>query len=300
MPIDAPPRSRVAALAPALFVLLWSTGFIVARFATRDAGPLTFLAVRMVIAAGMLALVAVGTRSPRPSTVQTRWLVVSGLGMHAIYLGGVFIAIDLGMPSGVGALIAGLHPVVTALAARRVLHEQLVRLQWIGVGLGFLGVVAVVVDRLLAHSTGLTGWALLGSGLSVLGMSGGTLVQRRYAAQAPLLWGTVVQYTASAVVLGIGAVVFERIDIRFTAQTWFALAWAVVVLSIAAVLIMLWLLQRQAAAKVSSLFFLTPALSALEGALLFGERLGPLAVVGLVVGLMGVALVTRPGPRSAR
>jgi drug/metabolite transporter (DMT)-like permease len=281
-------------------VLLWSTGFIVARFATRDAGPLTFLAVRMVIAAGMLALVAVGTRSPRPSTVQTRWLVVSGLGMHAIYLGGVFIAIDLGMPSGVGALIAGLHPVVTALAARRVLHEHLVRLQWIGVGLGFLGVVAVVVDRLLAHSTGLTGWALLGSGLSVLGMSGGTLVQRRYAAKAPLLWGTVVQYTASAVVLGIGAVVFERIDIRFTAQTWFALAWAVVVLSIAAVLIMLWLLQRQAAAKVSSLFFLTPALSALEGALLFGERLGPLAVVGLVVGLMGVALVTRPGPRSAR
>lgn len=285
---------------PLVFVLLWSTGFIVARFATRDAGPLTFLAVRMVIAAGMLALVAVGTRSPRPSTVQTRWLVVSGLGMHAIYLGGVFIAIDLGMPSGVGALIAGLHPVVTALAARRFLHEQLMRLQWIGVGLGFLGVVAVVVDRLLAHSTGLTGWALLGSGLSVLGMSGGTLVQRRYAAKAPLLWGTVVQYTASAVVLGIGAVVFERIDIRFTAQTWFALAWAVVVLSIAAVLIMLWLLQRQAAAKVSSLFFLTPALSALEGALLFGERLGPLAVVGLVVGLMGVALVTRPGPRSAR
>lgn len=279
-------------------MLLWSTGFIVARYATRDAGPLTFLAVRMVIAASLLALVATGTRSPRPSAVQTRWLVVSGLGMHAIYLGGVFIAIDLGMPSGVGALIAGLHPVVTALAARRVLHEQLVRLQWIGVGLGFLGVVAVVIDRLLAHSTGLTGWALLGSGLSVLGMSGGTLVQRRYAAQAPLLWGTVVQYSASAVVLGIGAVVFERIDIRFTAQTWFALAWAVVVLSIAAVLIMLWLLQRQAAAKVSSLFFLTPALSALEGALLFGERLGPLAVVGLVVGLMGVALVTRPGPRS--
>ena len=276
-------------------MLLWSTGFIVARYATRDAGPLTFLAVRMVIAASLLALVAVGTRSPRPSAVQTRWLVVSGLGMHAIYLGGVFIAIDLGMPSGVGALIAGLHPVVTALAARRVLHEQLVRLQWIGVGLGFLGVVAVVVDRLLAHSAGLTGWALLGSGLSVLGMSGGTLVQRRYAAQAPLLWGTVVQYSASAVVLGIGAVVFERIDIRFTAQTWFALAWAVLVLSIAAVLIMLWLLQRQAAAKVSSLFFLTPALSALEGTLLFGERLGPLAVLGLAVGLVGVALVTRPG-----
>ena len=276
-------------------MVLWSTGFIVARYATRDAGPLTFLAVRMVVAASLLALVAVGTRSPRPSAVQTRWLVVSGLGMHAVYLGGVFIAIDLGMPSGVGALIAGLHPVVTALAARRVLHEQLVRLQWIGVGLGFLGVVAVVVDRLLAHSTGLTGWALLGSGLSVLGMSGGTLVQRRYAAQAPLLWGTVVQYSASAVVLGIGAVVFERIDIRFTAQTWFALAWAVLVLSIAAVLIMLWLLQRQAAAKVSSLFFLTPALSALEGTLLFGERLGPLAVLGLAVGLVGVALVTRPG-----
>lgn len=285
--------ARVDTLAPVGFVLLWSTGFIVARYATRDAGPLTFLALRMAIAVTVLGLIATALRQARPTATQTRWLAVSGLGMHALYLGGVFIAIDLGMPAGLSALIAGLHPVVTALGAHRWLHEHLRRVQWWGVGLGFGGVLLVVTDRLLAHSVGLTGWTLVASALSVLGMSAGTLVQRRHGAAAPLLWGTVVQYAAAGLVFAVGAVAFERIEVRFTAQTWFSLLWAVVVLSIAAVLILMWLLQRQAAASVSSLFFLTPALSAVEATLLFGERLGPLAVAGLVVGMVAVALVTR-------
>lgn len=274
-------------------MLLWSTGFVVAHYGTEDAAPLTFLGVRLAIAAVVLAVFAQVSGAPRPTRVQVQWSSVTGLLMHAVYLGGVFIAIDHGLPSGVSALIAGLHPVVTSLLAGRVLGERLVRLQWVGVALGFTGVVVVVVDRLLAHSSGITLWPLLASGLSVLGMSAGTLIQRKRCAGVPLLWGTVVQYTASAVVLLALAGIFERFDITFTTQTVFALAWAVVVLSIAAVLIMLWLLQRQAAAKVSSLFFLTPALSTIEGAILFDERLGGLALVGLAIALTGVALVTR-------
>jgi drug/metabolite transporter (DMT)-like permease len=275
-----------------LFVLLWSTGFVVAHYGTEDAAPLTFLGVRLAIAAAVLAVFAQLSRAARPTRVQVQWSGVTGLLMHAVYLGGVFIAIDHGLPSGVSALIAGLHPVVTSLLAGRVLGERLVRLQWIGVGLGFAGVVVVVVDRFLAHSSGITLWPLLASGLSVLGMSAGTLIQRKRCAGVPLLWGTVVHYTASALVLLVMAGVFEGFDITFTTQTVFALAWAVVVLSIAAVLIMLWLLQRQAAAKVSSLFFLTPALSTIEGAILFEERLGGLALLGLTLALGGVALVT--------
>ncbi len=280
-------------MAPALFVVLWSTGFVVARYATRDAAPLSFLTVRMIIAAAVLAAIAVATSAPRLTPSAARWAVVAGWGMHALYLGGVFVAIDHGLPSGVGALIAGLHPVITSLAARGLLGERLLAVQWAGIALGLVGVIAVVVDRLLAKSTGINAGTLLASSLSVLGITGGTLVQRRHGTTMPLLWGTVVQYAGSAVVLAIGAVTVEHFEFRWTGQSIFALVWSVVVMSFAAVLIMLWLLQRQAASRVSSLFFLTPALSTIEGAVLFGERLGVLALVGLVLALVGVALVTR-------
>ncbi|MEY2583901.1 MAG: hypothetical protein QOE09_3750 [Ilumatobacteraceae bacterium] len=275
--------------------MLWSTGFVVARYATADTGPVTFLAIRMVLAAGLLAAFAAMRSTPRVERRLVPWVMIAGVGMHVLYLGGVFVAIDRGLPAGVSALIAGLHPVLTALASRRVLGERLIRIQWIGVGLGFAGVIGVVVDRLLTHSSGVTAMTMGASAISVLGMAGGTLVQRKKCSAMPLLWGTVLQYGTAAILLLILALAWEHIDFTVTSRSMFALLWAVVVLSIAAVLLMLWLLQRRAASQVTSLFFLTPALSAVEGAILFGERLGMLAVGGLVISLLGVAFVTRKG-----
>ena len=274
-------------------MVLWSTGFVVARYATDDTGPLTFLAVRMVLAASILAAVAAMRAAQRVDRRLVPWVMLAGIGMHVLYLGGVFIAIDQGLPSGISALIAGLHPVLTALASRRVLGERLIRIQWVGVFLGFAGVVVVVIDRLVTHSTGVTTLTMLASAISVIGMSGGTLVQRKKCSTMPLLWGTVVQYTTAAAVLLVLAVTWEHWDFSVTSRSVFALLWAVFVLSIAAVLLMLWLLKRRAASQVTSLFFLTPALSAIEGAILFGERLGLYAVVGLAISLVGVAFVTR-------
>lgn len=274
-------------------MLLWSTGFIVARYGTRDAGPLTFLFLRLVVAAAVLWIWAVVTDAPRLTRTQIMWAAVAGLGLHAVYLGGVFIASDWNLPSGLSALIAGLHPVVTSVAAMALLGERLSSRQWIGVGLGVGGVAAVVVDRLEAGVSGITAGALIAMVVSVLGMSTGTLVQRAKGGAMPLLRGTAVQYAAAAVALGVGSIAHEGFDVDSTARFWWSLAWAVGILSIAAVLIMLWLLQRQAAVRVSSLFFLTPALSTLEGAILFGERLGALAVAGLLVALSGVYLTTR-------
>jgi drug/metabolite transporter (DMT)-like permease len=254
---------------------------------------MTFLFLRMIIATAVLWAIAVATNAPSISRVQVKWAVLTGLGMHAIYLGGVFIAADLGLPSGLSALIAGLHPVVTSVGALLLLSEKLKPGQWIGVGCGMGGVVAVVIDRLNAGVSGITAGAIVAMVVSVVGMSAGTLLQRSRGGAMPLLRGTAVQYAVSAVVLGIGSVSVEHFEVQWTARFWWSLLWAVVVLSIAAVLIMLWLLQRQAAVKVSSLFFLTPALSTIEGAALFGERLGVLAVVGLAVALVGVALTTR-------
>ena len=285
--------ARLVVAAPWVFVLFWSTGFIVARYGTDDAAPLTFLTIRLVIAAAVLGVVAVVSGAPRLDRVALRWASLAGVGLHALYLGGVFVAISWGMPSGVSALIAGLHPVLTTAVARVVLHERVARLQWIGVALGVGGVSVVVIERLAVGSTGgVTVGGLIASAISVLGMVGGTLLQRRTGVQMPLLWGTVVQYAAASAVLGVGAVIMGwRFEV--TTRSVFAMAWALIVLSFAAVLIMLWLLQRHAAAKVSSLFFLTPALSAIEGAILFGERLGPAALVGLVAALAGVALALR-------
>lgn len=291
-----PPAGGLARFAPGVFVLLWSTGFVVAHYGTEDAGPLTFLGLRTLVASLVLGGVALATRAQRVTRGQIGWMSVASMGLHVVYLGGVFVAIDLGMPSGVGALIAGLHPVITSIASGPLLGERLRRIQWIGVVLGLAGVVAVVVERLQAKGAGLGTDALLAAALSVLGMSAGSLVQRRHGGGVPLLWGTAVQYMAATPVFLAGAVLVEHWEVEPTARFAFSLAWAVVVLSIGAVMLMLFLLQRQAAAKVSSLFFLTPALSTIEGAILFDERLGALALVGLAVALAGVALTLRQAP----
>jgi len=287
---------RFERLSPWLFVALWSTGFVVARFATNDASPLTFLAIRMTIAAAILAILAKAIAAPRISAPQARVAAVVGVCMHAVYLGGVFIAIDRGLPSGLGALIAGLHPVVTAVFGRVLLRERLRSSQWLGVMLGLLGVVAVVIEKLEDGSDSVTTGALVAMGLSVLGMSAGTLVQRARGKDMPLLRGTSTQYWGAAIALLVAIPLVDDSSVHITGQFLGALAWATLVLSLGAVLIMMRLLASHSAARVSSLFFLTPALSALEGAVLFGERLGPLAIVGLVVAAAGVWLTMRDKP----
>jgi drug/metabolite transporter (DMT)-like permease len=274
-----------------VFVLLWSTGFIVARYGTADSGPLTFLAIRVTIAAVILGLLSRLARESALTSREKAIQMISGLGIHGLYLGGVFVAIDLGLPSGVSALIAALHPVVTTVCGRLLLREELnVRRVW-GVVLGCVGVVVVVVERGGATDSVSTG-ALVAMAIAVVGMSAGTLVQRQFAVSTPLLGGTAWQYLASAVVFSLGALMYENWAFSVTPQSLGALAWSVGVLSLGAILIMLWLLKRQAASQVSSLFFLTPALSTVQGALLFGEALGPLSVLGLGVALFGVWLAT--------
>ena len=284
--------------APAFFVVLWSTGFIVARYATRDASPLSFLTLRMVVAAAVLWAVARVLREERVGRSRAPVQVLVGIGMHAMYLGGVFVAIDRGLPAGLSALIAGLHPVATAVAGRVVLGERLGTRRTVGTMIGLAGVVAVVVDRGLGD--GVDGWALVAMGVAVVGMSAGTLLQRRRAVGTPLLGGTAWQYGATAVALGVPAVAVEGWHVEATARMFLSLVWSVGVLSVAAVLTMLWLLQRRAAASVSSLFFLTPALSAAGAAVLFDERLGAWSVAGLVTALVGVWLAADRTPtRSA-
>jgi drug/metabolite transporter (DMT)-like permease len=283
-------QQSLARVAPAIFVALWSTGFVVARYATKDAGPLTFLCVRMFIAAGLLWLIATAMRAPRMTRSGWSAATIVGVFMHAVYLGGVFVAIDNGLPSGLSALIAGLHPVATSVAARIFLGERLTRKQIIGVFLGLVGVCAVVIEKLDAADSGVTTAAMIAMAISIIGLTIGTLVQRALGKEMPLLRGTATQYLASGVVLAVASGFSEQWQFSLTRYTVFSMLWAVVVLSLGAVLLMMTLLARHTAAKVSSLFFLTPALSTIEGAILFDERLGALALVGLVIAIFGVRM----------
>ncbi|MBL6634720.1 MAG: DMT family transporter [Actinobacteria bacterium] len=286
-------RQTFASTAPWLFVFLWSTGFIVARYATNDADPLSFLAARLFIAALILGAIAFISGAPRASASESKWSIVVGLGIHATYLGGVFIAIDLGLPSGVGALVGGLHPVITAVAGGALLGEYLTSRQWLGVVLGFSGVVLVVIERLTNDALHLPLRAVIAVSIATLGMSVGTLIQRQRCASTPLLWGSAVQYSGSAIALAFAAALSGQTTLNLTSNTIWSLVWSIGVLSITAVLTMLWLLQHRAAASVSSLFFLVPALSAVEAAMLFNEQLNAIAIAGFVVTIIGVALVTR-------
>jgi drug/metabolite transporter (DMT)-like permease len=301
--VSAPTRARGAALAgaPVVFVLLWSTGFVGAKYGLPYAEPFTFLALRLALAGALLAGLAAVLRAAWPTgRQQTARAGVAGLLLHAGYLGGVFYAIDSGLPAGVAAVVVSLQPVLTAALATRLLGERLVALQWLGLALGVGGVVLVLAPG-LARAAGEAG-ALPPIGvLSALGAllcgTAGTLWQKKHGDDIPLLSGTAVQYAASALALLAVAAATETMTIRWTADFVLALVWLVLPLSLGAVLLLLVLLRRGSTSGVSSLLYLVPPATAVEAWFLFGEELPPLSLLGVVVATGGVALVLRPPVR---
>lgn len=288
-------RPAVAVFAPAVFVLLWSTGFIGAKYALPYAEPFTLLALRLIIAAALLGVLAVLTRSPAPhSRAQYGRSAVSGVLLHSAYLGGVFWAIDHGVPAGVAAVVVSVQPVFVAALAGVLLGEHLRLIQWSGLVLGITGVVLVLAPGMSAG--GLTAAGIVACLIALAGGTIGTVHQKRYGDGIPLLSGTAVQYAAASIVLFMAAVGTETMSIRWTAQLVGAMVWLVVVLSLGAVLLLLYLLRRGSASGVSTLFYLVPPATAIEAYVVFGEELGVVAIIGILVTALGVALVVRPRP----
>lgn len=277
-------------LLPGLFVLLWSTGFIGARLGMPHAEPLTFLALRFALTAGCLALAAVAMRAPWPRR-PADWghLAVAGLLMHGVYLGGVFVAIRLGLEAGLSALIVSLQPLLVAAAAPLLLAERVGVRRWLGLGLGLVGVVLVLAGKLGEGMAGF--WALAACLAALAGITAGTLYQKSWCTGQDLRTGNLVQFAAAAAACWLGAVLFERRELDWTPELVFALLWLVFVLSLGAIPLLYLLLRRGAASRVSSLFFLVPPTTAVIAWLMFGERLGPLAVLGMALTVVGVALV---------
>lgn len=287
-------HARRALAFPALFVLLWSTGFIAAKYGLPYAPPLTFLLYRFILVAALMIVVAVVTNAAWPrSPIEVLHIAVAAWLVHGLYLGGVFIAIKAGVAAGTSAMIVGLQPVLTVLMARFWLGETVVGRQWLGLALGLGGVWLVV-----RHKAGFGGdfAGLLPLLVALAAISVGTLYQKRFCSRVDLRAGAVIQFVACAAVYAPVVALYETEPVRWTGDFMFALGWSVVVLSAGAINLLYWLLRHGAAASVARLFYLVPPVTAVIAWLMFGEILDTLALVGMALIAVGVATARPPAP----
>ena len=283
-------------LAPGLFVVLWATGFVGARYAMPWAEPFTFLAARFVLAFVILGamLLLLGARRAGPR--EALHAATAGALMHGVYLGGVFWAIRQGLPAGRSALIVGLQPLITALLAGRLLGEEILPRHWAGLAAGFAGVIIVLSPKLGEMSGGVTWPMLAASFIAVAGMSAGTIWQKRFLTGSDLIAGTCWQYAGGALVMIILSFAFETQQFTLNGELVFAMAWLVLVLSIGAIGLLMVMIRDGEVSKVASLFYLVPAVTALIAWALFGEELTLVQIGGMALATFGVALATARNP----
>ena len=276
---------------PRLFVLLWSTGFIGARLGLPHIEPLTFLFIRYLAVIACMAAIAVATRAPWPSDGKAWFHIgVSGLLVHGVYLGGVFIAIHEGLPAGVASLVVSVQPLLTAVGAGLLLGTVVLKRQWVGLALGLLGVGLVVAGKL---GTDFAAHALLPAMVALLAITAGTLYQKRFCPTLDWRTGSVAQFVPTAVLTGALAWLTETGRIEWTGELFFALGWLVLVLSIGAVSLLNWLIRYSNAVNVASLFYLVPPCTAVFAWLLFGETFSAVALVGMGITVAGVYLARK-------
>lgn len=288
------PQASWLSPVPLFFVILWSTGFIAAKYGLPYAPSLSFLILRCLGAVAILLPLVFATRAPWPRG-RVGHIAVAGLLLQAGYLGGVWSAIKLGMPAGLSALIVGMQPILTAFAAPLV-GERVTPRQWLGLLLGLTGVALVVAAKV--RFGGLAPGAIALCVLALLSITAGTLYQKRFCPQFDLRSGTVIQYSASALALLPLAVLFEGFGPTLHTIHWNvhfagALLWSILALSIGAIFLLFRLISRNDATRVTSLLYLTPPTTALMAWLMFGEALSLLGLLGMAVAVAGVAFVVK-------
>ena len=279
--------------APWIFIVIWSSGFVVAKYAFADADALFFLAIRLLLAALILFLLTAALRQPiRLSRGDLRASLLIGIALHGLYLAGVWYAIELGAPAGLSSVITSMQPIIVSLLAVRLLGEPLTRKQLGGLFFGLLGVFLVVLPK-LSKGDGFTAESLAFLFIALAGSTIATLLQKKIGHSIPLLIGTTYQFAIAGIGMLFISMVRGRTHFELTHTTFWTMAWAVLVTSIAAVLLLLWLLNQGSAAKVSSLLYLVPPMAVLQAFILFGETVTPMGALGIAMTALGVALVIR-------
>lgn len=284
---------KLTGVAPWFFIVIWSSGFVVAKYAFSDADALFFLAIRLLLATAILFLLTAALRQPiKLSRSDLRASLLIGISLHGLYLAGVWYAIELGAPAGLSSVITSMQPIIVSLLAVRLLGEPLTRRQVGGLFFGLLGVFLVVLPK-LSKADGFTGESLAFLFLALAGSTIATLLQKKIGHSIPLMIGTTYQFAIAGVAMLVISIARGRTHFELTPSAFWTMTWAVLVTSIAAVLLLLWLLNRGSAAKVSSLLYLVPPMAVLQAFILFGERVTAVGIVGIAMTALGVALVIR-------
>lgn len=277
-----------------VFILVWSTGFIVAKYGMPYTDPMTFLSMRFAGALILLIPVALISQSVWPSRRQTLHIVVAGLLLQMAYLSGIWEAVKHGMPAGLAALIVGLQPVLTAVFAARVAEKVTAR-QWLGLVCGLAGVAIVLSDKISVEGVSLL--TLSFTFMSLFAFTAGTLYQKRFCPVFDLRSGTIIQYGVSGIASVFLMLLFEPMHVQWSVPLIGALLWSIGPISVGAMSLWFILLRSGAATQVSSLLYLTPPTTAIMAWILFDELLTPTVMIGTVVTVTGVWLVTRSNRR---
>jgi len=284
-------------LIPWLFVLIWSTGFVAAKYGLPYAEPFTLLSYRNGLTLIVLFIIMQVKKSIWPSS---GWafihLMVTGLLIHGVYLGGVFQAIKWEIPIGLTAMIIGLQPLGMAFIAGIILHERIIRKQWIGLIIGLLGLYLVLFEKfdlaIEGFFTGFSFLAVLAVFGSLVGISLGTIYQKRFCSDMDLISGTLIQYLGAFILCIIMSLCFETGDILWTNAFMITLAWQVFGLSIGAVLLLMTMIKQDALARVGSYFYLVPVLVAIQAWYLFDETMNFISIIGVLLIVFAVAIAS--------
>lgn len=280
--------------APLLFVLIWSTGWIVARYSAEYAYPLTFLCFRFGCAGALLLGLALVARAPFPKT-RRDWghTLITGVFLHATYLGGVWWAIRAGLPASISALIAAVQPIATAILAPALLGEHGSWRRSFGVAIGLVGLVLVLSPKLIAAG-GAGALTMIGINiLAMLGATAGFFYQKRFVPSGDLRAMTGVQYVGALAIMLPAAFLLEPMRVEWNATMALVLGWSVLALSIGAIWLLLLLIRHGEVSRASALIYLVPPTAAAQAWLLFGETLSGLQVAGMGLTAAGVAIASR-------
>ena len=276
---------------PAIFVLLWSTGFIGSKLGAPYAEPMVFLTIRFALVIPLMALLCMVMKRDWPRDPQLIFhCLITGMLVHGIYLGGVFWAIDRGMPAGVSAVMIGLQPAVTAFAAILLIGERVGLRHWIGILIGAIGLGMVLGPRLSIAGSGIGTATILAVLCSVAAISIGTVYQKRFVPKTDLLPATTWQY-AGALLVTLPLTALESWQVTWSGEFVFALLWLVFVLSIGAILLLMFLIRKGEVSRVASLFYLVPAATAIESYFLFGETLSVLQICGTLLVIAAIMAI---------
>jgi len=288
---------RLTQFIPVIFVFLWSTGFIATKFSLPYIEPFYLSFVRMIITVAVFLGLMVWFKAPILTMTQSKHQVISGLLIHGAYLGGVCAAIKWQMPAGITALLVSLQPLLTALL---LMNKTVISLkQWLGFILGFAGVALVLYGRGVLPDFTLTWPMCVAVLISLLGITFGSLYQKRFGGDVNLLSASTTQYAATLVLMAILTFSFEQQVIDFQWQLAAGILWLVFGLSVTAILLLLHMINLGASEKVASYFYLVPGVTAIQAWMLFDEQLPLIAITGVLLSLVGVYLAVK-GPRSSR